>query len=129
MEPSSSDPRGFVASLTSLCAGLVGGVEDRLQLVSLELHEEKLRLIQIFVWISAAVFTGMMAIAFASLTVVFLFWGTARLAVLGGFALFYAGALAVIAIAFRRYLARQPKPFTATREELREDRACIRPET
>jgi uncharacterized membrane protein YqjE len=128
MENPSSGSRGFVASLTNLCAGLMAGVEGRLRLLSMELHEEKLRLIQIFVWISMAAFTGMMAIAFARLTVVFLFWETARLAVLGGFALFYGAALVVIAVAFRRYLARQAKPFTATLEELKEDRGCIRPE-
>jgi uncharacterized membrane protein YqjE len=130
MENPSFASQGFVAALASLCAGLLASVEDRLELLSLELHEEKLRFIQIFVWISLAAFTGMMAIAFASLTVVYLFWKTARLAVLDGFALFYSAALAVIAIAitFRRHLTRQPKPSAATLEELKEDRAYIRPE-
>ena len=128
METSSSGSGGLIHSITRLCGGLVATVEDRVQLLSLELHEEKIRLIQIVVWISAAVFTGMMAIAFASLTVVFLFWGTARLLVLGGFAAFYSLAVLVIIVLFRRHLALQPKPFTATLEELKEDRACIQPE-
>jgi uncharacterized membrane protein YqjE len=58
--------------------------------------------------------------------VVYLFWERARLAALGGLALFYAVALAVIVFAFRRYVARQPVPFEATRQELGEDRICIR---
>jgi uncharacterized membrane protein YqjE len=74
------------------------------------------------------VFLGMMAIMFASLTLVYLFWETARLAVLGGLTVLYAGALAVIILAFRRYLARQPSPFAATLQEIGEDRACIRTE-
>jgi uncharacterized membrane protein YqjE len=117
---------GFMASLRTLGDGLLSIVQDRLQLFAVELQEEKFRLIQIFIWISAAVFTGMMAITFASLTLVYWFWESARLAVLGGLTLLYAGALVAIIVTFRRYLARQPRPFSATLEEMTEDRACIR---
>ncbi|MBW8781211.1 MAG: phage holin family protein [Verrucomicrobia bacterium] len=126
MEKPPASSAGFIGSLRTLGDGLVAGVEDRLELLSIELHEEKFRLIQTFVWISAAVFTGMMTITFASLTLVYLFWESARLAVLGGLTALYAGALVAIILAFRRYLARQPKPFAATLEELGVDRACIR---
>ncbi|AOS44432.1 hypothetical protein Verru16b_01494 [Lacunisphaera limnophila] len=119
-------PPGLLDSLRLLGDTLVAGLQDRLELLSVELQEEKFRLILIFLWISAAVFTAMMTLAFASLTVVYLFWESARLAALGGLTLLYAGALAVIVIAFRRFLARQPQPFAATLQELKEDRACIR---
>lgn len=122
----SSSPTGIVASLRALGNGLLGTVQDRLELLSVELQEEKIRLIQTFIWISAAVFTGVMAVTFASITLVYLFWESARLAVLGGLTIFYTGAVVTIVIAFRRYIARQPRPFAATREELGADRACIR---
>jgi uncharacterized membrane protein YqjE len=125
METTSSGSPSLISSITNLCASVVAGVEDRLKLLALELHEEKIRLIQIIVWTSAAVFAAMMALAFVSLTVVFMFWGNARLLVLGGFALFYTGAAVAIALSFKRYLARQPKPFNDTIEELKEDRECI----
>jgi uncharacterized membrane protein YqjE len=130
MDTSSSAPApaGFMGSLRSLCDGLLATGARRLELFSLELREEKLRLIQVFMWISAVVFTGMMAITFASLVLVYLFWENARLFVLGGLALLYTGAFLGLLIAFRRYLARQPAPFDATLEELSEDRACIRTE-
>ena len=60
------------------------------------------------------------------LTLVYLFWESARLTVLGGLTLLYAAVLVLIIVAFRRHLARHPKPFAATRQELSEDRACIR---
>ena len=126
METGSSAPAGFLSSLRTLGDGLLGTVQDRLELFSVELQEEKFRLIQTFIWISAAVFAGMMAITFASLTLVYLFWESARLAVLGGLTLLYAGALVAIVVSFRRFIARQPHPFAATRQELGEDRACIR---
>jgi uncharacterized membrane protein YqjE len=119
-------PAGLLASFRTLGDTLVASLQDRLELFSLELQEEKFRLIQIFLWISAAVFAGMMALVFASLTVVYLFWESARLAALGGLTALYAGALVAIIIGLRRYLARQPVPFAATLQEIKEDRACIR---
>lgn len=125
MANGTSDSSGFLGSLKTLGDSLLGTVQDRLQLVSIELQEEKFRLIRIFLWISAAVFTGLMAVAFASLTLVYLFWESARFAVLCGLTAFYTIALAVIIVTFRRFLARQPKPFAATLKELGEDRECI----
>lgn len=120
---------GFLGSFRELGDGLLATVHDRLELISIELQEEKYRLIQTFIWISAALFTGMMAVTFASLTLVYLFWESARLAVLGGLAVLYAGALIAIIVALRRFLSRQPNPFAATLHEMGEDRACIRDES
>jgi uncharacterized membrane protein YqjE len=126
MEPNHHGHEGLLGSFRTLGDSLLATVQDRLALFSVELQEEKFRLIQTFIWISGAVFTGMMAITFASLTLVYVFWESARLAVLGGLTLLYSGALVAIIVAFRRYLARQPKPFAATLQEIGEDRACIR---
>jgi uncharacterized membrane protein YqjE len=120
---------GFVGSLRTLGDSLLATLQDRLELFAIELEEEKFRLIQTFVWISVAVFSGMMAISFASLTLVYLFWEQARLAVLGGLTVFYAAALVAIVLAFRRFIARQARPFAATRQEIEADRACIRSAT
>jgi uncharacterized membrane protein YqjE len=124
MDSSDSSP-GLLDSIRHFGSGLLASVHDRVELVSLELQEEKFRLIQTFVWISAALFASMMALTFASLTLVYLFWESARLAVLGGLTLVYAGAAVAIIVAFRRFLARQPRPFAATIEELKQDRECI----
>ncbi|MCX6955347.1 MAG: phage holin family protein [Verrucomicrobia bacterium] len=121
--PPASD--GIIGSFRTLGHGLLSTVHDRVELFSLELQEEKFRLIQTFIWICAAVFSGMMAITFVSLTLVFFFWESARLAVLGGVTLFYVGAFVAIVVGFRRFIARLPTPFAATRQELSEDRACI----
>lgn len=128
MEPAKPAPAGYLRSLRSLGDGLLASVQHRIELFAVELQEEKFSLVQIFLWISATLFAAMMAVTFASLTLVYLFWESARLAVLGGLTLFYVVAMVVIVVAFRRYLARQPKPFAATRQQIEEDRACIRPE-
>jgi uncharacterized membrane protein YqjE len=125
----SSEHQGFLESIRTLGDSLLSSVQDRLKLFGVELQEEKLRLIQIFIWISAAVFTGMMTVTFASITLVYLFWESARVAVLLGLTIFYAAALVIVVVSFRRYLARQPSPFDATLGEIEKDRECIRKET
>jgi uncharacterized membrane protein YqjE len=124
MDASDSSP-GLLDSIRHFGSGLLASVQDRVELVSLELQEEKFRLIQTFIWISAAVFASAMALTFASLTLVYLFWESARLAVLGGLTLVYTGGAVAIIITLRRFLARQPRPFAATIEELKQDRECI----
>jgi uncharacterized membrane protein YqjE len=105
---------------------LISSAHERIELFSVELQEEKYRFIQLLVWIGATIFAAAMALTFGSLVLVYLFWDGARLAVLTGLTGFYVLAFAVIVAAFRRYLARQPKPFAATLEEIQEDGECIR---
>lgn len=126
MESATPASAGFVGALRALADGLLASAQDRLELFTVELQEEKFRLIQIIVWISAAIFAGGLAITFASITFVYLFWESARLTVLVTLTLVYSGALVAVIVAFRRYLARQPRPFAASLQEIKNDRSCIR---
>lgn len=126
--PTPASP-GILTSLRALGDGLLVSAHNRIELISLELQEEKVRLMQVFLWIAAAVFSAAMAITFASLAVVYFFWETARLGVILGLGIFYAVAFAGVVFGFRRYLARQPRPFAGTLQELQEDSACFRKES
>ncbi len=117
---------GLLESIRTLGDSVLDTVHDRLELFFIELHEEKFRLIQTFIWISACVFAAIMAVTFASLTIVYLFWESARLAVLIGLTLFYVAGFVGSLVALMRFLKKIPRPFAATLEEMREDRACIR---
>jgi uncharacterized membrane protein YqjE len=127
MDPATPAPGGFIGSLLALGDGLLEGLQARLELLAADLQEQKLRLIQTFLWIVAAVFAAAMALVFASLMVVVWFWDTARVAALGGVTLFYAGTFVVLVVAFRRVRARRPRPFAATLDEIGLDRAHFRP--
>jgi uncharacterized membrane protein YqjE len=129
MKTESSASPGFLGSLRALGDSLLAAVHDRVSLVGFELREEKLRLIRIGFWIAAVVFTGVLAISFISIALVCLFWETARIAVLGGLALAYAGAFVATCVAFRRFLARQPQSFASTLRELDRDRSCFHEES
>ena len=121
MDTPSPEPSGFTASLAELGDNLIGTLQERIELVSVELQEEKYRLLQLIIWISAAVFAGVMTLSFATLTIVYLFWESARLGVLAGFTMFYGAALAWVVVLLRRSLA-QPRPFDSTIKTLQEDR-------
>jgi uncharacterized membrane protein YqjE len=127
METPPAAGHGFLEALRALGDSLLASARDRIELIAIEVQEEKFRLIRIFIWISGVVFAGMMAATFVTLTLVYLFWDDARLAVLIGFAVLYTGVLIGLMMAFRRFLARQPRPFAATLEEIAEDRACMPP--
>lgn len=128
METRAPGSSGLLGNLRGFADGLIGSAHDRLELLAVELHEEKHRLIQIFIWISAIVFLAMLAMVFVSMVLVVLLWETSRVAVVCSLAGGYVVAFIVAVIGFRRYLKRQPKPFAATLSELREDRECIRAE-
>ena len=129
METRAPGASGLVGSLRGLLEGLIGTAHDRLELLAVELHEEKHRLIQIFIWISAIVFLAMLAMVFASMVILVIFWDTARVTVVCSLAGLYIAGLIAVTVGFKRYLKRQPKPFAATLSELRDDRECIRPES
>ncbi len=126
MDTDPKAPPGLLGSLRTLADGLLCTAQDRLGLISIEFHEEKLRIIQTLIWIGAVIQVGVLAMAFVSLTLVYIFWESARLAVLGGLALAYTGALIALIVAFRRHLARQPRLLAATLQEIEVDRTCIR---
>lgn len=126
MEPQPPGPSGLTGSLRGLADGVLGSIEDRFELLSIELHEEKNRLLQLAIWISAIVTLALLAIVFASLALLVVFWETARVPVVVALAVAYAGGLGAAVSGFRRYLARQTKPFAATIAELQIDRSCIR---
>ncbi|MCS6245667.1 MAG: phage holin family protein [Opitutus sp.] len=116
---------GFMSSLRLLGDGIFESIQDRIRLLALELQEEKYRLIQIFVWISAVIFTGILAAIFASLTLAYYFWQSGPLTVLGSLTLFYSLSLGAAILRLRHHISRHPKSFAGTLEELESDRACI----
>jgi uncharacterized membrane protein YqjE len=117
---------GYLDSLRSLGSGLLEGAHDRFELFTIELQEEKLRLFQTLLWISAGIFAAMLTITFLSLTVVSLVGEAARPIALASMTAVYLVAFGGIGWGLRRHLARRGKPFAGTLSELRADAACIR---
>jgi uncharacterized membrane protein YqjE len=127
MEDPSAPPAGVITAARELLDGVLGSVHDRLELLAIEVQEEKFRLIQSFLWLGAAFFVGMLALLFLSLTIVYCCQGPARLVALVALTAAYLLAAAGLIVGARRHFAREPRAFDATLEEISRDRECIRP--
>jgi uncharacterized membrane protein YqjE len=116
---------GVLGSLRRLLdTGLSIG-QNRLELLAVELQEEKLRLVQIFILVSAVVAFALMSLTMLSLTLVVLFWESSRLAVLGGLSLFYLLATGASWRVLSKRLGRQSAPFSGSVAEMKKDKEWL----
>jgi uncharacterized membrane protein YqjE len=97
----------------------------RTRLAATELEEQVLRLLEIVVWLAAALFFLGIAIVFAALLVVLLFWDANRLLAAGLLAALFVSLGAGAALVARRLLRERPKLLAATLAELERDRETL----
>jgi uncharacterized membrane protein YqjE len=118
---------GLLNSLRRALSTLVEIVHDRVELISTELEEQKLRAARIAVASFLTLFFLSLAIIFGTLAVVVVFWETYRLAVLGSFAALYLALGVIAALVWRARSRARPRLLAATLAELRRDRDELRP--
>jgi len=115
---------GFLDSGKRVIDTLLATAENRIELFAVELQEEKCRMVEVLLCVGAVAALALMALTMITLTVVFLFWETERLAALGVLSLLYllGTTLAWRALGGR---LRTHSPLAGTLSELRKDRACL----
>ncbi len=117
---------GLFGSLKRLLATLLGIVSSRVELLSNEWEEERLRLTQALLFALFALFSLCMGIFFLSILIVLFFWEDHPLLVVSLLSLlFFAFAL----ISFRLLLGKlnqKPVPFADTLAELKKDLSLLR---
>jgi uncharacterized membrane protein YqjE len=123
-----SDPSGLFSGLSQTGKGILETVlamlHNRMELIALELKEEKLRIVSILVWTGLALLFLMLAVVLGTFTIAFLLDGTARTIALVSFTVLYLiGAVAALAIV-KRTIARAI-PFAQTIAELKKDRETL----
>jgi uncharacterized membrane protein YqjE len=124
-----SAPRGGLASsLRSLVGSTLGLLRTRLDLLSVELQEEKLRLFSMFIYGAVAIMLLSVGVVFLAVFVTVLLWDSHRLLALGIFsAIFLLGG--TIALVMLAMLTRtRSKLFAASLAELAEDSAALQSE-
>jgi uncharacterized membrane protein YqjE len=116
--------QGLYASLRGLLAAGVAIVHTRLELLGIELQEEKARLLGLLAFGAAALVFLAAGLVFLAVFLTVLLWDSDRLLVLGIFAsLFLASGAVALALALRH--ARAPSQlFAASLAELAQDRAA-----
>jgi len=121
-EKTSGASAGLLDSLTTLAATLVAIAHTRLDLLSLDLEEERAHLLSLLILALTALFCIGVGVVLATILLVVAFWDTHRLLVLGGLAGFFVAA-GVAACLFAMHKARtKPRLFSASMSELLKDR-------
>lgn len=113
---------GLFDSLRALAATLVATGQTRLELLSTEIEEERVRLGAILLWALIALFCAALCVVLAALWVVVFFWDTHRLLVLGVLVfLFLLGAMLAGLVALGKAKTK-PRLFATSIRELSKDR-------
>ncbi len=124
--PGGPPPPGLFESLRSMLATSIELVQNRLELVVVELEEEIHRLAVTLLWSIVGILAGGLTALLLALTIVIAFWDTHRLLaaslVTAVFALLTGAALYVV----RQRSAQRPGLLAATLTELRRDARSLR---
>jgi uncharacterized membrane protein YqjE len=100
-------------------------LQNRAELLAVELREENLRVVEFFIWGLATCFLAMMFLVVLTGTVIFLFPEGLRIYAALGFCLIYLGC-AVFALLNLKALAKSATtPFAESIEEVKKDREWL----
>lgn len=113
---------GLMASARRLLFTFTSIVSTRLELLANELHEERLRLAQMLIFLLSALFCLGMGVLLLTTLFVVLFWDNHRIAVLGVMSIFFFVSGALIVMLLRSKAEAGSRLFSASLAELRKDR-------
>ena len=119
-----SDPTSLFGSLKRLGDLALATAHNRLQLFTVELHEEKCRFIQAVLLTAAAIALGAMALTLLTITIIVLCWENARVPALCVLSGLYVAATVAVGWLLKKKLVRAPE-FSSTLAELEKDRTCF----
>jgi|RhiMethySRZTD1v2_1073278.scaffolds.fasta_scaffold82743_3 uncharacterized membrane protein YqjE len=118
---------GLFSSVRRVADTCVSSIHNRVELLSVELQEEKLRLVRLILWTGAALFAAFLAITVSTIAVVMLFEDDKqrKIAIIG-FGAAYAVVAVGIAMKLRGEVRNAPPPLADTLSELRKDLQSLR---
>jgi len=118
---------GIFDSLRKLGRTGVAVLQNRLELVSVELEEQKVRLVRLLVLAGVAIFVGNTALLTISAAIVLLAGEGARLAVLIALSAIYVAVALWAFLALRKELRTGHQPFQDSVAELKKDVDWLKP--
>lgn len=117
--------QGLLASARLVLGALVDIGQTRLQLASTELEEERLRVAELLLFATAALFFLGIGIVLATMLLVLLFWDGPRLLVLTLATLLFLAIGTALAVALRHKARNMPPLLATTIAELQRDRDAL----
>lgn len=119
------DPRGLFASAKGLLGTGIALLHNRLELLGVELAEERARLVSLLAYGGAAFLCIAAGLIFLAIFLTVLLWDNNRLLALGIFSALFLGA-GIASLTLAMSLARSgSKLFSASLAELRQDRDAL----
>ena len=125
MSTSAPHVTGAFASVRALGPALLGLLRTRLELFSIEITEEKSRVVSLAVLGVCAALFAALALVLLNVLLVMAFWEQ-RVAVVAGLFALYAIIALVLGFKLKASLAAQPMLFAATVSELQADLAALK---
>ena len=117
----SNSSKGLLDSLTVLAGSLVSIARTRLELLSIDLEEDRIHLLSVVLLSLAALFSLVVGVVLVAILLVVIFWESHRLLVLGSLAGFFL-VTGLVACGFAvRKTKTKPRLFTASLLELFKD--------
>jgi len=115
-------PRGVLESLRGICDSVVGLLQNRLELLGVELQEQKERLVKVILLAIGMLFLGNMAALVLTVTIVVLAGPEARKPVLVILSLLYVAGTVAAFLMLRKEMQAGSVPLKDTVSELKKDR-------
>jgi uncharacterized membrane protein YqjE len=117
---------GLLESLRRAGESLFAMVRNRIELFTVELQEEKLRFLDLCVWLVVAALFGLVGfLAIFSALAIWL-WCLAGYAGLVGLGIVTLVVAAIIVLTLRKHIKTGPTPFAQTVAEFRKDGECLK---
>ncbi|HEV2318568.1 MAG TPA: phage holin family protein [Verrucomicrobiae bacterium] len=124
MQDQEQVPPNFPESLRRLCGAGMALLHNRLELLVVELHEDRLRLLEALLLLIAIVALGLLTLALAAAGVIVLVWSSFH--VMGLFVLSAIGLAATLLAGWRLHFRLKNWPLLpGTFEQLKKDRECL----
>ena len=117
---------GLFSSVRRVADTCVSSVHNRVELLAVELQEEKIRLVRLLLWTGAALFAAFLAITVITIAVVMVVPDDKRNIAVMGFGAVYALVAVVIAVKLRGEVRNAPPPLADTLSELKKDLQSLR---
>jgi uncharacterized membrane protein YqjE len=124
MSDSAPNPGGWLEPLRRIGGSFLALLRGRFELFAVELQEEKLRLLNLVLWIGLAAALGFAAVFITIVALAYWLWTVAGYLGLIGVAVACLAAALGIIVGLRRKIQNGPAPFAQTVAEFRKDTEC-----